>query len=360
MRVVLAGGGTAGHIEPALAVAAELIDQKVCEINDIIFLGGKRGLESRLVPAQGFNLEQIDIIGLPRKFNLDFIKYPLKLLLARQATLSMFSKFKPDLVIGFGGYVSAPGYLAAKKMKIPFVIHEANARPGVANAKAAKFATKIIDTVSGSIAGAETLGVPIRKSLASFDKAKLSVEALKHFDLPAGRTILVFGGSQGAERLNQAVVEIVNELTATGINIIHIAGNLNFEKYQKISTIGAGKYLLLSYCDRMDFAYAVADLAITRSGALTVAELACVGLPAILVPYPVGNGEQRHNAAALVNAQAAVLLENKDCTGAELLTLINNLFATPEELSDMAQRARSVSRPNAATDIVNSIRMIKI
>jgi UDP-N-acetylglucosamine--N-acetylmuramyl-(pentapeptide) pyrophosphoryl-undecaprenol N-acetylglucosamine transferase len=244
-------------------------------------------------------------------------------------------------------------------MKIPFVIHEANARPGVANAKAAKFATKIIDTVSGSIAGAETLGVPIRKSLVSFDKAKLSVEALKHFDLPAGRTILVFGGSQGAERLNQAVVEIVNELTATGINIIHIAGNLNFEKYQKISTIGAGKYLLLSYCDRMDLAYAVADLAITRSGALTVAELACVGLPAILVPYPVGNGEQRHNAAALVNAQAAVLLENKDCTGAELLILINNLFATPEKLSDMAQHARSVSRPNAARDIVNSIRMIK-
>ena len=109
----------------------------------------------------------------------------------------------------------------------------------------------------------------------------------------------------------------------------------------------------------MDLAYAVADLAITRSGALTVAELASVGLPAILVPYPVGNGEQRHNAAALVNAQAAVLLENKDCTGAELLTLINNLFVTPEKLSDMAQRARSVSRPNAARDIVNSIRMIK-
>lgn len=358
MRVVLAGGGTAGHIEPALAVAVELLDQKVCDVNEIIFLGGKRGLESRIVPARGFNLKQIDIIGLPRKLNLDFVKYPQKLFLARRDTLRIFASFKPDLVIGFGGYVSAPAYLAAKKMKIPFIVHEANARPGVANANAAKFATKVIDTVAGSMHGAETLGVPVRKNLVNFDKTRLKTEASKYFKLTSGHTILVFGGSQGAERINQAIVEIVNELSIAGINVIHIAGNLNYERYQNIAPTGSGQYVLLSYCERMDLAYAAADLAITRSGALTVAELASVGLPAILVPYPVGNGEQRYNAAALVSAQAAVLLDNKDCTGSKLLGLIQELLATPEKLVEMAKRALSVARPNAAKDIVNSIRMI--
>jgi UDP-N-acetylglucosamine--N-acetylmuramyl-(pentapeptide) pyrophosphoryl-undecaprenol N-acetylglucosamine transferase len=359
MRVVLAGGGTAGHIEPALAIATELVGQGISSHAEIQFVGGYRGLEGRLVPARGFSLHQINIIGLPRKLSVDLLKYPFKLFMARRNLMRFFKDFKPDVVIGFGGYVAAPGYLAAKKLGIPFLVHEANARPGVANRKAAKYATKVIDSVSGSMPNAETLGVPVRAELVNLDRRAVAESARKYFGLTnTNLTILVFGGSQGAERINSATFKIADQLCGRGLNIIHIAGELNYQKYQTKKINGAGEYKVISYCDRMDLAYAAADLAVTRSGALTVAELAIVGLPAILVPYPVGNGEQLFNAEALVKAGAAKLLLNQDCSDENLAKLILELIENEHTLQAMHEAALRVANPTATKDIVEAIKLV--
>lgn len=356
MRVVLAGGGTAGHIEPALAIAAEFERSGVATNAELHFVGGYRGLEGRLVPARGYQLHQIDIVGLPRKVNLSLLKYPVKLWLARKLLVKLFTELKPDVLIGFGGYVAAPSYLAAKKLNIPIVVHEANARPGVANRRALKFATLIIDSFAGSMPGAVTLGVPIRGELSALDRSAKRSEARNFFQLPIdGKVLLVFGGSQGAERINQAVSEIAAELTSQGISILHIVGDLNLPKYQAMQFQNPGVYRILGYCDRMDLAYAAADLAVTRSGALTVAELAAVGLPSILVPYPVGNGEQEFNAAELVAVGGGILLLNENCTATVLKVQVTAILSSPEQLASMANCAKSIARPDAARDIVKKI-----
>jgi UDP-N-acetylglucosamine--N-acetylmuramyl-(pentapeptide) pyrophosphoryl-undecaprenol N-acetylglucosamine transferase len=359
MRVVLAGGGTAGHIEPALAIATELVEQGISSNAEIKFIGGYRGLEARLVPARGYSLHQVNIIGLPRKLNFDLLKYPLTLFIARRNLVRFFRDFKPDVVVGFGGYVAAPCYLAAKKLGIPFLVHEANARPGVANRRAAKHAVKVIDSVSGSMPNAETLGVPVRKELLQLNRTLVGESARNYFGIKnINSTILVFGGSQGAERINSATVKIADQLCELGINIIHIVGELNYEKYQTKKVNGSGEYRVISYCDRMDLAYAAADLAVTRSGALTVAELAVVGLPAVLVPYPVGNGEQLKNAEALVRAGAAKLLLNEDCTDEKLASMILELIQNPVLLQNMRESALKIANPSATKDIAQAIESV--
>jgi UDP-N-acetylglucosamine--N-acetylmuramyl-(pentapeptide) pyrophosphoryl-undecaprenol N-acetylglucosamine transferase len=359
MKIVLAGGGTAGHVEPALAIADELQASSLAKQEDIHFIGGFRGLEGKLVPARGYQLHQIEIVGLPRKFGIALFKYPIKLNRAKQRLEDLFREIKPDLVLGFGGYVSAPSYLAARNLGIPFVIHEANAKPGVANRLAAKHATLRIESFSGTMENALTLGVPVRTQIANLERGKLKSQAMEFFDLPnTGKTLLVFGGSQGAERINQSVAQIVERLLSQQINVLHIVGELNLSRYQRKSKSGLANYVVLGYCNRMDLAYAAADLAITRSGALTVAELACAGLPAILVPYPVGNGEQELNAAELVAAGGAQLLMNKDCSAEQLLNMVTKLIHDSELLSQMGHQAKTIARPNAAKDIVEQIRKL--
>lgn len=356
MRIVLAGGGTAGHIEPALAIAAELETTLLSKKNDIHFVGGFRGLESRLVPNRGYQLHQIDIVGLPRKINLTLFQYPLRLWRAKNALVKLFQEIKPDLLLGFGGYVAAPSYLAARKLNIPIVIHEANAQPGVANRKAAKFATLVIDSFAGSISNAVTLGVPVRSELRNLNRLEKQAEARDYFGFPRqGKVLLVFGGSQGAEQINKAVSEISDQLLEEHINVLHIVGDLNLDRYLSKTGSNDARYKVIGYCERMDLAYSAADLAITRSGALTVAELACVGLPAILVPYPVGNGEQEKNAAELVAVGAAQLVLNSDCTGKLMLSRIKPLLSNSELLIRMSDQAKSIARPTAAKDIVSHL-----
>lgn len=359
MRVVLAGGGTAGHVEPAIAIAAELEAAGLATRSEIYFVGGFRGLEGKLVPARGFQLQQINIVGLPRKLSLALIKYPFMLWRARSRLVQFLKEIKPDVVIGFGGYVSAPTYLAAKKLGIPIVVHEANARPGVANRRASKFADLVIDSFAGSIPGARTLGVPVRAELVALNREQTKMVARTHFGFAGSNPLLlVFGGSQGAEKINQAVSEIAPTLTSAGVDILHIVGDLNLATYQSLTHQSAGEYKILGYCNRMDLAYAAADLAVTRSGALTVAELAVVGLPAILVPYPVGNGEQEFNAAELVAVGGGKLLLNADCTPAKLKLMITPLIKSPQDLQEMSAKAKSIARPNAAREIVNAVKLV--
>lgn len=359
MRVVLAGGGTAGHIEPALAIAAELERQQLATVSDIHFIGGFRGLEGRIVPARGYQLHQIKIVGFPRKINFQLISYPWQFIKAVLDLRNFFKKVKPTFVMGFGGYVAAPSYAAAKLLRIPIVIHESNARPGVTNQRTAKHAALVIESFAQSLPNGKLLGTPIRHEIAVLDRSALKQTARSHFSIPVtGTMILVFGGSQGAEKINQAISGLAHKLTSQGIHLLHIVGDLNLSKYQGQPTGSPGKYVVLGYCDRMDLAYAAADLAITRSGALTVAELACAGLPAILVPYPVGNGEQEFNAAELVAADAAALLRNQDCTESKLKLLIDSLLADPSKLEQMGKNAMAIARPTAAADIVAALRTV--
>lgn len=353
MRVVLAGGGTAGHVEPALAIAAQLIADNHCQPTDIYFIGGYRGLESKLVPKQGFALHQVDISGVPRGFGVELLLYPIKLWRARKNLLKFFRQVKPDLVVGFGGYVAAPAYLAAKAMGIPLVIHEANALAGVANRKAARFAAQVIESYPNTIPGAVLIGVPVKQSLLNLKANPERNSARSFFALPEdGKVLLVFGGSQGAEQINQAVSQIAEELSQLGIHVIHITGELNYAKYQEIAVSGTGKYKVIPYCDEMEKAYAAADLVISRAGALTVAELAAVGLPSILVPYPVGNGEQALNAKPIVAAGGAILLLNQDCTPQKLLTLIPSNINDDQKLATLSSGASRVANLNAAAEIV--------
>jgi UDP-N-acetylglucosamine--N-acetylmuramyl-(pentapeptide) pyrophosphoryl-undecaprenol N-acetylglucosamine transferase len=308
--VLLAGGGTAGHIEPALAVADALvaIDPSI----RITALGTERGLETSLVPARGYELRLIPAVPLPRKPSKDLLTLPNRMRGAIKATRAVMAEREVDVVVGFGGYVALPAYLAARG-RVPIVIHEANATAGLANKIGARFAVSIAAAVDGSgLKKARVVGNPVRRSLSQLDRAGLRAAAKEFFELaPDAPTLLVFGGSQGAARINAALAASEPDLAAAGVAVLHAYGRKN-EFEVPPSVVGTGLYAALPYLDRMDLAYAAADLVLARSGAMTVAEIAAVGLPAVYVPLPHGNGEQRLNAAAQVASGAAIIIDDAD------------------------------------------------
>ncbi len=306
--VLIAGGGTAGHIEPALAVADALTagDPSI----RITALGTERGLETKLIPERGYELRLIPAVPLPRKPTADILTLPTRMRSAVRATRTIMTERQVDVVVGFGGYVALPAYLAARR-RVPIVIHEANARAGLANKIGARFATAVAAAVEGSgLKGAAVVGNPVRRSLSQLDRAALKSEAREFFGLdPVAPTLLVFGGSQGAQRINAAVSEAATDLGEIGIGVLHAYGRRN-EITLPPPTPGAPPYVAVPYLDRMDLAYAAADLVLARSGAMTVAEIAAVGLPAVYVPLPHGNGEQRLNATAQLASGAAIIIDD--------------------------------------------------
>lgn len=308
--VLLAGGGTAGHIEPALAVADALIaiDPSI----QITALGTERGLETTLVPARGYELRLIPAVPLPRKPSKDLLTLPTRMRGAIKATRAIMAEREVDAVIGFGGYVALPAYLAARG-KVPIVIHEANATAGLANKIGARFAVSIAAAVDGTgLKGAKVVGNPVRRSLSQLDRSALRAQAREFFGLdPDAPTLLVFGGSQGAERINSALCAAAPELARAGIGVLHAYGRKN-ELDLPEPPAGAPPYVAVPYLDRMDLAYSAADLVMARSGAMTVAEIAAVGLPAVYVPLPHGNGEQRLNASGQVASGAAIIIDDAD------------------------------------------------
>ena len=309
-RFIVAGGGTAGHIEPALAVADSLLEldsTATCE-----FLGTDGGLEKLLVPQRGYRLRTIPKVILPRKFSISLFTFPLRLVAAIGKT---FREIRgADAVIGFGGYVSAPAYVAAFLQRIPIVIHEANAKPGWANRFGRRFA-KITAVnfaeVQHKWRGSVLTGMPIRKSLANVvtmpDKENFKKIHAQSWGFNAELPIVaIFGGSQGSMHINQAVAEYVK--AGSDVQIIHAIGiNNPLPQSQK-------NYLPVPYFHDMAAIYGSADLLVTRSGAVTCSELAALGKYSILIPLPHGNGEQVDNAKSLVNKGAAVMVANADFT----------------------------------------------
>lgn len=307
ISVLLAGGGTAGHVEPALAVADALVaaDPSIT----ITALGTARGLETTLVPDRGYELRLIPAVPLPRKPSKDLLTLPARMRRAVTATRSIMAERDVDVVVGFGGYVALPAYLAARK-RVPVVIHEANATAGLANKVGARWAVSVAAAVDGSgLRGATVVGNPVRRALSELDRPALRAQAREFFGLdPDAPTLLVFGGSQGARRINTAISEAAVDLVGAGIGVLHAHGRKNTVTLPELPAGPA--YVTVPYLDRMDLAYSAADLVLARSGAMTVAEIAAVGLPAVYVPLPHGNGEQRLNAAAQVAAGSAVIVED--------------------------------------------------
>lgn len=339
--MVVAGGGTAGHIEPAMAVADAVtaLDPQA----RVTALGTRKGLEGKLVPARGYPLELIPAVPLPRKPGTDLAKLPFRLAGTVRRTRRVLQDVDADVVIGFGGYVSVPAYLAARSLRLPVVIHEANARAGIANKLGVRLGAKVFAAVPDSGIDATVVGMPVRTTITGLDRAGLRASARAHFGLPAeGPVLLVFGGSQGALRLNAAVSGAAADLAAAGISVLHAYGPKN--------TVTASEpgYVAVPYLERMDLAYAAADLVVCRSGAMTVAEVSAVGLPAVYVPLAHGNGEQALNAAPVVAAGGGELIADADFTPDAVRTRVLPLAGDPRRLSAMGAAAAGLGHRDAA------------
>ena len=312
MRVVLAGGGSAGHIEPALALADAL--RQADSSIQVTCLGTERGLETRLVPMRGYDLELIPAVPLPRSVTPQLLTVPGRLAGAVHTAGTILDRVRADVLVGFGGYVATPAYLAAKRHKVPIVVHEANPSPGIANRLGARLTTHVFtghpDT---KLRNAQYLGLPIRRQIAELDRFALGDKARAHFGLrPDLPVLLVFGGSQGAKSLNRALAGAVGAIRGAGVQVLHVTGPRNTAEIQVPP--GNVPYVAVPYVDRMDLAYAAADFALCRAGAMTCAELTAVGLPAAYVPLPIGNGEQRLNALPIVQRGGGLLVDDAELT----------------------------------------------
>jgi UDP-N-acetylglucosamine--N-acetylmuramyl-(pentapeptide) pyrophosphoryl-undecaprenol N-acetylglucosamine transferase len=335
VRVLLAGGGSAGHTSPLLATADAL--QRLVPGVEITCLGTRERIEAQVIPAAGYPLEFVPSVPLPRRPNADLARLPGRLRAARRAALEIVDRIRPDVVCGFGGFVSVPAYLAARKRRVPLVVHEGNTLPGVAN----KLGARLTDHVATSfpdtpLPHATYVGLPIRRMIATLDRAALRDEARAAYglrdDLPV---LLVTGGSQGAASINRAVLAAAQALADGGVQVLHVTG----PAHVTAAPPTAVPYVVLGYVDRMDLAYAAADAVLCRSGSNTVTEVSGVGLPAVFVPLPIGNGEQALNARAVIEAGGGLLVDDAALTPAWLAAHVVPLLRDRERLSAMGAAA---------------------
>lgn len=336
LSVVLAGGGTAGHISPLLAIAHALSEQDPS--TRLTVVGTAAGMETRLVPAAGYPLETIDRVPMPRRPSIDLVKLPARLVRAVSQASAVIDRAGADVVVGVGGYVSTPLYLAAWRRKVPVVIHEANARPGLANRLGSRIATTVAAAFKGTgLPGARVVGMPMRRSISSLNRVDARAAARTSLNLNSSQpALIVTGGSSGALSINRAVANVVPLLAAEGIQLLHITGGGKQVTDADGQPLEAEGYRQVEYVDDMETVYAAADLLLARAGAATVSEVSAVGLPAVLVPLPHGNGEQRRNAADLVTAGGALLIEDAALTADWLQKEVFPLLKNEVALSAMA------------------------
>jgi UDP-N-acetylglucosamine--N-acetylmuramyl-(pentapeptide) pyrophosphoryl-undecaprenol N-acetylglucosamine transferase len=358
MRVLLAGGGSAGHIEPALALADAL--RRIDSGAEVTCLGTERGLETRLIPLRGYPLELIPAVPMPRSLTPRLLTVPGRLAGAVNAAAAALDRTGAQVLVGFGGYVATPAYLAARRRKVPIVVHEANPKPGLANRIGARFTTHVFtghpDT---QLRHGKYLGIPIRREIAELDRLGLGDKARTHFGLrPDLPVLLVTGGSQGARSLNAAVFGAAEWLRDAGVQVLHIIGPLNgrdapttkrgAREAGKGRSVGGGvPYVATPYIDRMDLAYAAADFALCRAGAMTCAELTAVGLPAAYVPLPIGNGEQRLNAVPIVQRGGGMLVADAELTPEWIRDTLLPVLVNIDQVADMSEAAASLGRGDA-------------
>jgi UDP-N-acetylglucosamine--N-acetylmuramyl-(pentapeptide) pyrophosphoryl-undecaprenol N-acetylglucosamine transferase len=356
-RVTIAAGGTGGHIYPGLALAAAL--RRIEPEAQVSFVGTRRGLEGEVIPRAGYEL---DVVAMVPFTGANRLVLPTALMRGGLQARTLLRRRQADVAVGMGGYASAPLLLGARLANLPSLIHESGAIPGKANLVAARLTRNIATSFANAVAAfpadrtVRITGMPLAPEFASFDKAALRDSARQTLGLPPDAFVLfVMGGSQGATRLTNAAIELGRRWRArTDLHILLKVGARAAEDVEPLlREAGAtGVVHPVAYLDRMDSAYAAADVALCRAGAGTVAELAVTGLPAVLVPYPFATGDhQRENAAELVAAEAARVVPDEEASAETIGPIIEELAADAARLERMAAGARSVGRPDAANEL---------
>ena len=356
--MIVAGGGTAGHIEPALAVADAL--RRLAPGIRVTALGTQRGLETTLVPERGYPLELIPPVPLPRKPSMDLLRLPGRVRASVARTREIIDAAGADVIVGFGGYVALPAYLAAgpgvlrRRRAVPVVVHEANAKAGIANKVGARRAARVLAAVPDSGLDADVVGIPVRSAITSLDRAGLRAQARDHFGLPAeGPVLLVFGGSQGARSINDAISGAAPQLAAAGISVLHAHGPKNTLAVPTPDP--RAPYVAVPYLSRMDLAYAAADAVVCRSGAMTVAEVSAVGLPAVYVPLPHGNGEQELNARPVVAAGGGRIIGDPELSAKYVIDEVIPLLTDPARIAEMGRAAAGAGHRDAADEVARIV-----
>lgn len=364
MRVLLTGGGTAGHINPAVAIA-KYIKEKEPE-SEFLFIGTERGLEKTLVPKEGFEIEFVKVSGLKRKLTLENVKVLKEFITSKIEARKIIDSFKPDVVIGTGGYACTPAVYAAKKRNIPVIIHEQNVYPGLA----IKMLTKKADVTAISFPETEKLieakacaltGNPLRPNL--FDKVDKE-KVRREYGFDGKSVVLFFGGSLGAERMNDALCDMI-EAGFEGFNLIAATGqkhydgiverlrgrNIDFEKMTNLA--------LLPYIYNMNEVLGCADMAVCRAGAITISELNALGKASVLIPSPyVAHNHQEQNARYLEKNGAARVLVEKELTGESLKSAIMDVLSDPESLAKMCENSQKLGQKDACEKIYKIIKTL--
>jgi len=347
---LLAGGGTAGHVNPLLAVA-DRISARDPQAT-VLVLGTAEGLEARLVPERGYELLTIARLPFPRRPNGAALRFPAGFKKAVDDTRRYIRDRDVDVVIGFGGYAAAPAYLAARGERKPLVIHESNAMPGMASKLGARFTRFVGVAFTGTkLPHATLVGMPLRREIEKLDIESSRLLGLEQFGLSTDRPVLlVTGGSTGARSINATVAASIESILAAGWQVLHITGAAS-----EIEDPQLPGYVMMRYCDRMDLAIAVATLAVSRAGSATVSEFGAVGVPAIFIPYPVGNGEQRFNAAGVVDAGGAILVDDAGFTPEWVRSTLVPMLTDHSIVEAMAKHSATVGILDGADRFVDLV-----
>lgn len=331
---LLTGGGTAGHVNPLLTVASSLVAKD--STNNVFVLGTTAGLESRLVPEAGFPLLLVDRLPFPRKISFSAIAFPFRFLRSVSKVRKYLRQHEINAVVGFGGYVSAPAYLAAKQLKVPLILHEGNALPGIANRFGNRFASAAGKAFrSAKLSNTEFVGMPIRPAITALATRKDVSAARKFFGLkPDTTTLLVTGGSLGARSINETIESSRALLSAAGIQVLHIIGGSS-----DLLEVAEPEYKRVRYVDQMEQAIAASDFAVARAGAATVSEFCAVGLPALYIPYAVGNGEQKFNLQDVLAAGGAITTTDREFDEEYVRSLLIPVISDSKRLAQMSEAA---------------------
>lgn len=354
-KFILSGGGTGGHIYPAIAIANELKSR--FPDSEILFVGASDKMEMQKVPQAGYKIIGLWIAGIQRRLTLDNAMFPVKLLSSLVKSRSIIKEFKPDVVIGTGGFASGPLLKAAGILGVPTVIQEQNSFPGITNKWLAKNAGKICvayDNLERFFPKEKIVftGNPVRSDI--IDVAKNKEDAIKRFELdPTKKTLLVLGGSLGSRRINQLIAKELSWLLAQGVQVIWQCGKFYFEEYRHYGDKEDVK--VLSFIDRMDLVYAAADVVISRSGASSVSELCIVGKPVIFIPSPnVAEDHQTKNAMAIVDKEGALLLKEAQLD-TQFQPVFSDLITNEEKQYKLGENIKKLAKTNATKDIVDEI-----
>ena len=360
-KIIISGGGTGGHIYPAIAIAKKILE--ISKDSEILFVGAKGRMEMEKVPEEGFEIVGLNVVGIQRSMSINAIlknlKFPFLLLKSFNHARKIIKDFQPNIVVGVGGYASGPTLRMAHSLKIPTLIQEQNSYAGLTNKWLSKKTKKICVAYENMNQFFDTnklvlTGNPVRKDIENLD-AKLS-EAKTYFKVSKNeKVILVLGGSLGAKSINEGILNSINTINDQPIKLLWQVGKRYFESVEnQLNQINIPNVEALAFIKRMDLAYSLADIVISRAGALSISELTLAGKPSILVPSPnVSEDHQTKNAMSLVNKSAAVLI--KDNQTDSLLRTAMNLLKDENKLNNISQNAKKMGKPNASEDIVNEI-----